>query len=269
MSRVVVALLTPYRSDGSVDSDAVQAHVEWLLEQGVDGLMPAGTTGEGPLLEDDELVVLVRAVVSGAKGRAWVLAHVGRPGSAATIRLAERALAEGVDAVSAVVPYYYPLEDGQILQHYRSLLGAVGDRLPVYAYTIPGRTGNDLPAALVGELARAGLTGVKDSSKSLERHREYLATGVCVLIGTDDLVRSAFEEGAAGCVSAIANVRPDLLVGLRDAVVAGDAGRARGLQEEVRDLRSTLARESMLVALKRAAAAALPGYPSRLRAPLG
>src|SRR5207247_3867325 len=62
MIRVVVALLTPYRSDGSVDADAVQAHVEWLLDQGVDGLMPAGTTGEGPLLEDDELVSLVRAV---------------------------------------------------------------------------------------------------------------------------------------------------------------------------------------------------------------
>jgi 4-hydroxy-tetrahydrodipicolinate synthase len=269
MIQVVVALLTPYRSDGRVDPDAVQAHVEWLLDQGVDGLMPAGTTGEGPLLEDDELVALVRAVVAVAQGRALVLAHVGRPGSAATIRLAERALAEGVDALSAVVPYYYPLEDGQLFTHYRSLLDAVGGHRPVYAYTVPGRTGNDLPARLVAELAREGLAGVKDSSKSLERHREYLATGVPVLIGTDELVQSAFEEGAAGCISAIANVRPDLLVGLRDAVVAADAERGSTLQEKVRHLRSTLARESALVALKRATAAAVPGYPSQLRAPLG
>jgi 4-hydroxy-tetrahydrodipicolinate synthase len=269
MIRVVVALLTPYRFDGSVDADAVQAHVEWLVDQGVDGVMPAGTTGEGPLLEDDELVTLVRAVVAAARGRASVLAHVGRPGSAATIRLAERALAEGVDGLSAVVPYFYPLEDGQLLTHYRSLLDAVGGHRPVYAYTVPSRTGNDLSAGLVAELAREGLAGVKDSSKSLERHREYLATGVPVLIGTDKLVRSAFEEGAAGCISAIANVRPDLLVGLRDAVVAADAERGSTLEEEVRDLRSTLAREPALVALKRAAAAAVPGYPSHLRAPLG
>lgn len=269
MSRVVVALLTPYRSDGSVDAEAVRAHVEWLLDQGVDGLMPAGTTGEGPLLEDDELVALVRAVVAAAGGNASVLAHVGRPGSAATIRLAERALAEGVDALSAVVPYYYPLEEGQLLTHYRSLLDAVGGRSLVYAYTIPARTGNDLPATLVAELAREGLAGVKDSSKSLERHREYLATGVPVMIGSDELVRSAFEEGAAGCISAIANVRPDLLIGLRDAVRAADVERAGALQEEVRDLRSRLAREPAIVALKRAAAASVPGYPYSSRAPLG
>jgi dihydrodipicolinate synthase/N-acetylneuraminate lyase len=255
--RVVVALLTPFESGGRVDVAALRAHVDWLVEAGVDGLMPAGTTGEGPLLSDLEVGEVVGATVDAAAGRVPVLAHVGRPGTSETIMLATRAWAAGADAVSAVTPYYYALGDDQVRRHYAALIADAGGD-PVYAYTIPARTGNELSTAVVRALAADGLAGVKDSTKSWERHVEYLACDVPVLIGTDGMVRRAFAAGAAGCVSALANVRPDLLCALRD-------GGGEEVEAEVLQLRGELP----MGALKAAVAARLAGYPTAYRAPLG
>ena len=102
---VIPALLTPYDADGAVDRDALRAHVGWLVDQGVDGIMPCGTTGETAFLSDDEVVDVVEAVVAGAAGRVPVIAHVGRPATRPTIDLGRRALDAGAVAVSAVVPY--------------------------------------------------------------------------------------------------------------------------------------------------------------------
>jgi dihydrodipicolinate synthase/N-acetylneuraminate lyase len=197
-----------------------------------------------------------------------VLAHVGRAATAATVALAQRAIANGADAVSAVVPYYYALGDGQVAAHYRALL-ATADGVPVLAYTIPERTGNDLSPAVAAALADEGLAGVKDSTKSFERHREYLALarpGFAVYMGSDGMVLDAFRAGAAGCVSALANVRPDLLVSLREAVAGGRDEEALALQAELSSLRGEVRGPG---AIKRALAARLDGYPAALRGPLG
>jgi 4-hydroxy-tetrahydrodipicolinate synthase len=251
---VVVALLTPFDERGRFDRDALDSHVDWLIEAGVDGLMPCGTTGEGPLLADDELLDVVAATVDAARGRVSVIAHIGRADTHTTARLAESVLAGGIDGISAVVPYYYRCSDDEILEHFRAVLRTAVD-VPTYAYTIPERTGNQLSPGVVRALAAEGLRGVKDSTKSMERHREYLACGVDVLIGTDAFVLEAFRAGAAGCVSALANVRPDLLVALRD-------GGGAAVQQEILELRA----ETPFRALKRALAGR--GYPPAYRAPL-
>jgi dihydrodipicolinate synthase/N-acetylneuraminate lyase len=253
--RVVVALTTPFDAGGGVDLGAVRAHVEWLAAAGVDGVMPCGTTGEGPLLRDDEVEQVVAACVSAA-GAVDVLAHVGRPDTASTLELARAAEAAGARAVSAVVPYYYALDDAQVERHFRALLGAA--TVPAYAYTIPARDGNELRPGVVRSLAAAGLRGVKDSTKSWDRHVELLACGLDVLIGTDGMVGRAFAAGAAGCVSALANVRPDLLCALRD-------GGGADAEEEILHLRARLPMQR----LKSAVAEAVPGYPAAYRAPLG
>ena len=265
---VVVALVTPFRDDGNVDLAALAEHVDFLVDAGVDALMPCGTTGEGPLLDDDEAATAIAAVVDQAGGRASVLAHVGRAATAATVALARRAIANGADAVSAVVPYYYALGDDQVAGHYHALLAAAGE-IPVLAYTIPERTGNDLSPALAAALADEGLAGVKDSTKSFERHREYLAVarpGFAVYMGSDAMVLDALRAGAAGCVSALANVRPDLLVALRDAAAAGRDNEASALQAELSSLRQAARGPA---GVKRALAARLDGYPASLRGPLG
>jgi len=252
---VVVALLTPFAPDGSVDHRALEAHLDFLLESGVDAVMPAGTTGEGPLLDDAELLAVVESAVAKADGRARIVAHVGRPGTAATAELAQRAIELGVGAVAAVVPYYYALPDEALLGHYRALLVAAAGR-DLYAYTIPARTGNELSVGVVSRLAAEGLRGVKDSTKSWERHLEYLECGVDVLVGTDSLVMDSFRAGSAGCVSALANVRPDLLCRARDG---------EDVQDELTRLRARLPFRE----LKGELARTLPDYPSRYRAPLG
>jgi 4-hydroxy-tetrahydrodipicolinate synthase len=266
---VVVALLTPFGPDGLPDRAALRAHVEYLVEERVDGLMPCGTTGEGPLLSEAEVASTVASVVEAARGRIPVLAHVGRADTSATVRLARRALADGADGVSAVVPYYYALEDAQIVAHYRALIDVAGG-VPAYAYTIPARTGNELSVEAARSLARDGLAGVKDSTKSFERHREYLETGLAVLMGSDGMVAQALAAGAAGCVSAVANVRPDLLLRLKHAMVDGRNEEASAVQDEVSALRAELSQGGEpIAALKRAAAERLAGYPSTVRAPLG
>lgn len=100
---VVVALLTPFGEDGAVDLAALREHVAFLLDAGVDAVMPCGTTGEGPLLEEDELAAVVAATVDACAGRVKVLAHVGRASTPATVRLARRAIEAGADGVSAVI----------------------------------------------------------------------------------------------------------------------------------------------------------------------
>jgi dihydrodipicolinate synthase/N-acetylneuraminate lyase len=242
--RVVVALLTPHGDDG-----ALRAHVDFLIEAGVDALMPCGTTGECALLTLEEAAHAIDATIRAAGGRAPVLAHVGRASTAETLWLAQRG---GAESVSAVVPYYYAYSDDQIVRHYDALIAAVD--VPVYAYNIPQRTGNDLTADVVRRID--GLAGVKDSTKSWERHLEYLQTGLEIYVGTDAFVREAFSAGAAGCVSALANVRPDLLCRLRDG-------------EDVHDEIVALRAELPFQKLKAAVAERIPGYPTAYRAPLG
>ena len=195
---VLPALLTPFDEHDAVDVGALSAHVEFVIEAGVDGLMPCGTTGETALLEPDETIAVVAAVVQAAAGRAKVVAHVGRPATRATARLIERAIDAGADAVSAIVPYYYDFGDEQIVAHFRALLAAAGDT-PLLAYTFPARTGNDLAADVLGRLAGDGLAGLKDSTGSSELHHEYLAAapGLEIFVGYPALLLESLR-GAAG-----------------------------------------------------------------------
>jgi dihydrodipicolinate synthase/N-acetylneuraminate lyase len=251
---VAVALLTPFDAKGRPELAALAAHIDFLVAAGVDALMPCGTTGEGPLLSDAELDSVVEATVRSAGGHVRVLAHIGRASTQATVRAGTAALACGANAISAVVPYYYAYGDSQIVAHYGALLDACRSE-PVYAYTIPARTGNELSTDALRALAAEGLHGVKDSTKSFDRLLEYLDCGVEVLVGTDSFVRDGFAAGAGGCVSALANVRPDLFCALRDG---------EDVQDEILRLRSTLP----LWRLKGAVAELVEGYPQGYRAPL-
>jgi 4-hydroxy-tetrahydrodipicolinate synthase len=251
---VVVALLTPFDGHDRPDLGALAEHVEFLVAAGVDALMPCGTTGEGPLLSEEELGGVIRATVGAAGGRVRVLAHVGRQSTAETVRAGRDSLGAGADAVSAVVPYYYHYGDAEIVGHFGAVIESCAGA-DVYAYTIPARTGNELSVEAVRALAQVGLRGVKDSTKSFDRLLEYLGCGVDVLTGTDGFVRDAFAAGAAGCVSALANVRPDLLCALRDG---------SDVQDELLELRASLP----FARLKGAVAEQIPGYPRGYRPPL-
>jgi 4-hydroxy-tetrahydrodipicolinate synthase len=273
---VVVALLTPHGGNGTPDEGALRAHVDALVEAGVDALMPSGTTGEGPLLSDDEVADVVRATVVAADRRIPVLAHVGRPGTAPTLALARRAVADGAAAVAAVVPYYYAPGEDQVRGHYGALIEGVD--APVYAYTIPWHTHRELAPALLERLIADGLAGLKDSTKSMERHREYAlavrAAGLpfALFTGSAGLMLSALREGSAGAVLALANLHPEPCVALARAVRAGREDEAASLQRELSGYDNELRAAGGIPVLKRAVSERLAErgatYPPAARGPL-
>jgi 4-hydroxy-tetrahydrodipicolinate synthase len=274
---VIAALLSPFDGEGRLDEVALREHVDYLVENGIDGLMPCGSTGEGPLLSDDEVLTVVRAVVAAAGDRVPVLAHVGRPGTAPTLALARRALDEGAKAVSAVVPYYYPVDGDQIRAHYATVADGLDE--PLYAYTIPSMTHNELEPELLDQLAADGVVGMKDSTKSRERHCDYAAharsigDSFTLFTGSAPLVLDALREGSSA-VLAVANLRPELCAALLSAWGDGDEDGAQRLQDDLTATEAGLAHSGTpLAELKRAVAERMrergASYGPELRGPLG
>ena len=250
----MAAITTPFDEHGQVDLEAFGPHVAWLAEAGLDGLFVAGTTGEGILLEEDEVEGLVGRAVADAGGMR-VIAQVGRPSTRATVALARRALAAGAHGVAAYVPWFYPITDAQVRNHYLSLLEAAGDA-PAYLYNIPPRTVNDLSPAVAGELARAGFAGLKDSTGDPERHEAYLeavrGAEFEVFTGTEPLIVRSARAGAAGTINGLSNCRPELFAALRDALAADDDDAVTRLHEEISALKAEVkAGDSSVAAIKR------------------
>jgi len=274
--RVLAAITTPFGADGGLDLDAFEAHVRWLDEAGLDGMFVAGTTGEGVLLEHDEVEALAGRAAAAA-GSLRVIVQVGRPSTGATVALARRALAAGADGVAAYVPWFYPITQEQIRAHFLALLEAAGDA-PAFLYNIPPRTVNDLSPELAGELARAGFAGMKDSTGDFERHRAYLAAvdGAAfeVYTGTEPLIVESVAAGATGSINGLSNCRPELFTALREALAAGDRAAVAPLHEEISALKAQVKSEdSTVAAIKRRVRERLAergvDYPDAPRAPFG
>jgi N-acetylneuraminate lyase len=236
--------------------------------------MPCGTTGETALLEPDETLAVVRAVVDAAAGRVPVVAHVGRPSTLATAHLIAAAVDAGAAAVSAIVPYYYALGDREIVAHFRALLRAAGDT-PLLAYTFPARTGNELGPEAFRALVGDGLMGLKDSTGSPELHEAYLAAApeAEVFVGSPSLLLGSLRGGSRGGVAALANLRPELVLALAAAWRDGDDAEAERLQEEVRAVEREVTAGPPLAGLKQRVAELMAArgahYPAALRSPLG
>lgn len=274
--KLLAAITTPFGDDGGIDIDAFEAHLRWLAEAGLDGVFVGGTTGEGVLLEHDELVELV-ARAAPAGGDLRVIAQVGRPSTRATVALAGRALEAGADAVAAYVPWFYPVTQDQVRRHFLALLEAADGR-PAFIYNIPPRTVNDLEPATAGGLARAGFAGMKDSTGDFSRHQAYLeavrGADFEVYTGTEPQLVQAVRAGAAGSINGLANCAPELLARLRDALASGDDASVDRMHEEVAALKAQVkSEESTVAAIKRRVRARLAergiDYPAAPRAPFG
>lgn len=264
---VHAALTTPFGDNGWVDLDALRLHIELLAEDGIDGLVPAGTTGEGPLLEESEVASAVATAVQIAAGRMEVIAHVGRASTPASVRLARAAAGSGADALLAITPYYYALGQRALADHYRALLAAV-EGTPVLAYSFPDRSGNELAPETLDELAGQGLAGLKDSTGSPERHAEYLEVagrhpGFRLFVGSEALALQSMRGGGTGTICALANVRADTLLALREEAseaaqeaVTRARGELAGIPEIKRAVRERLAERGA-------------EYPAAVRGPLG
>lgn len=256
-----VALVTPFTAEGDIDEAALTGLVGELERRGVDFVVPVGSTGESVLLTAEEQARVIRLVTEAASGP--VLAGTGQPGLRATAEATGRAAAAGADAAMVVTPYYYAHDQATLAAYYREL--ADESDLPVYAYSIPSRTGVALEAETVAELAaHPNIAGLKDSSGDLERlHREVTPTAddaFDVLVGHGGLYAQSLELGAVGGILALANVAPELASEVYDRHDHGDHEGARALNRELIELNRAITTRFGVAGLK--AAMRMRGLPA-------
>jgi dihydrodipicolinate synthase/N-acetylneuraminate lyase len=231
------AMVTPFDEGAELSEPRLAAYCDFLIGQGVGGLFAFGTTGEWPLLSEEERAAGARALVRQAAGRVPVIVHAGAHGTAQAIRLARAAREAGAAAASLLSPPFYPLDPEALLAHFAAVARAVPG-FPVFLYNIPEYAGNDITPGLLLRVARQAdnVIGLKYSGDSLERFAEYrrvMGPDFSLFNGNDSLALSALELGADGLVSGNASARPELLVGLFSRFREGRREEAAAKQAEL------------------------------------
>lgn len=266
---VGVALVTPFREDGSVDTDALRRHVNFQIEGGVGILVPCGTTGESATLSADEQALVVRETVSAAQGRVPVLAGAGSSDTADVIRRARAAREAGADGILSVSPAYNKPSQRGLVEHYRAVAEAVD--CPVVVYNVPGRTSsNVLPETVLALAEVENIVGVKEASGDVNQIMTILRErpeGFLVLSGDDSLTLPLIAAGADGVISVVANEAPGLMSRMVGAALRGDYEEARALHYRLLPLMEANFVETNPIPVK-AALAMMGRLKARYRLPL-
>ncbi len=242
----LVALITPMRSDGSVDERALESFVDWQITEGTNGLVPVGTTGESPTLTHDEHRRVVEITVSVARGRVPVIAGAGSNSTTEAVSLARHAHKVGADGVLVVTPYYNkPTQEGLFL-HFTAVADAA--ELPLLIYNIPSRSVVDMSVETMARLARhPNVVGVKDATANLARPlhtRRACGKDFVQLSGEDHTAVAFLAAGGDGCISVTANVAPRLCSEMHAAWNEGRPARAIELQERMLPLHDAMFAET-------------------------
>ncbi|HEX4419082.1 MAG TPA: 4-hydroxy-tetrahydrodipicolinate synthase [Kofleriaceae bacterium] len=237
----LTALVTPFR-DGKVDFDGLARLVDWQIEQGVDGIVAVGTTGESATLAVAEHVAVIAAIVKAARGRVPVVAGAGGNATSEALELTRASQDAGADALLQVTPYYNrPSQEG-LFRHFEAI--ARSTRLPIILYNVPARTACDLLTETVVRLAEIdNIVGIKDATGNLVRGSELVARvgdRIAILSGDDGTAFPLYAVGARGVISVVSNVAPRAMSDMWDAVRAGDWARARQRHHELRVMNQLL-----------------------------
>ncbi|MFP4143607.1 MAG: 4-hydroxy-tetrahydrodipicolinate synthase [Phycisphaeraceae bacterium] len=223
------AIITPLKDD-KVDFDRLEANVEYQIEQGIDGLVPVGTTGESPTLSHEEHQEVISRTVKAAAGRAKVIAGTGSNSTREALELTRFARDAGADAGLSVNPYYNkPTQEG-LYRHFMTVADQVD--LPMVLYNIPGRTGIALTAETVARLAEHdNIIGVKEATGELDMASEIaMMTNpqeFQILSGDDSLTLPIMAVGGHGVVSVLSNLLPARIKAMVDAALNDDFSQAR------------------------------------------
>lgn len=222
-----VALVTPFR-DGSIDFAALEKLVHHVIDGGVHGLVPCGTTGESPTLDDDEHAAVVAAVVKCAAGRVPVIAGTGTNCTKKTIHLSQSALKAGASGVMLVSPYYNRPNQTGLYEHF----SAVASRIdaPIMLYNIPGRTAVEINVETIARLHadHANIVAVKHATGSVDGASRLAAmSDIAIFAGDDTLTVPLMSIGAVGVVSVLGNLMPHEMAAMVGAALSGDFDTAR------------------------------------------
>ena len=251
LGELLTAIVTPFRADGSVDLDAFRSLAGFLIDNGSDGIVVAGTTGEAPTLTDDERLELVAAAVETVGDRGTVVAGTGTYSTAHSIHLTQRAHELGVDGILVVTPYYNKPPQRGIVAHVEAVAAAT-DR-PVVFYDIPSRVVVDAePATITGLAEIENVHAVKQAKPSIEAARHVVGCGLDLYAGDDDLILPFLEVGGVGGICVHTHVVGPQVKELISSYRAGDVERAHALEEELRPAIEILKVQTNPIAIKKA-----------------
>ena len=231
LSGTYTALITPFIEDGSVDYSALRDFVVWQVENGVEGLVAVGTTGESPTLTVSEHLKVIEETVIAAAGKAKVVAGTGANSTAEAIHLTQEVKRMGVDATLQVTPYYHKPNAEGLYRHFSSV-AEVG--VPVILYNVPGRAGKEIPLEVVGRLAsNPMIAAIKEAAGSVERVSAI--RNICdlpVLSGDDSLALPMISVGACGVISVASNVIPKEMSTFIRLALDNDLAKAREMHRQ-------------------------------------
>ena len=248
----LVAIVTPMFEDGSLDIPALNALIDYHIDQGTDGIVIVGTTGESPTVDFDEHCLLIETAVRQVNGRVPVIAGTGANSTKEAIVLTQKAKELGADACLLVAPYYNkPTQEG-LYQHFKVVAHAVD--IPQILYNVPGRTGCDITNETVLRLAiHPNIVGIKDATGGIERGTDLLLRApkdFAVFSGDDATAMSLMLLGARGVISVTANVAPKLMHEMCKAAAEGDVKLARDINAELFALHQKLFVEANPIPVK-------------------
>jgi len=270
------ALVTPMKESGEVDYEGFRKLVQFQIKEGIDGLVPLGTTGENPTLDENEEDEIIEIAVKEAKGNIPVIIGAGSNDTRNMVKYVERAKRMGADAALVVTPYYNKPNDDGLLRHFE-LAAKAG--IPIIVYNIASRTGRNIPTPLMEKIAAIpGIAGVKESSGDINQMGDVIreiaiparAKGgnFAVLSGDDSFTLPLISLGGDGAISVISNLLPAKIKALVKAALDGNYEQARSLHYEVLPFIKAAFVETNPIPIKQALSwSGLPAGPARL--PLG
>lgn len=252
----VVALVTPFKEDGSVDFEGLERLVDFHLANGTDGILVLGTTGESSTMTDEEDLAVAKAVVDRVAGRIPVIGGAGSNSTAESMRKSEGLIKIGVDGLLLITPYYNKSNEEGIYQHFKYVLDRVD--VPCLLYNIPGRTGCSISERNVARLAKhPNAWGIKEASGNIgyaTRVARYLSDDFHMMSGNDDMVVPILSLGGVGVVSVWADVAPAAVHDMCTRWLAGDTEGALKIQLDNLDLVHALFSEVNPIPVKTALA---------------
>jgi 4-hydroxy-tetrahydrodipicolinate synthase len=254
-SGALTAIITPFR-DGAVDERALRDFIEWQIGEGIDGVVPCGSTGESSTLTHAEHETVIKITIEQVNKRVPVIAGTGSNATAEAIRLTRAAQEMGADGALLISPYYNkPTQEG-IFRHYKTIAQAAD--LPLLVYNIPGRTGSNVLPETFARLAEIkNIIGVKEASGSMDQVSDIIrlcGDRLAILSGDDALTLPIMALGGKGVIATIGNVMPRDIHNLASAAAAGNFEFAREVHYKMLPLMRTLFVETNPIPVKQAAA---------------
>jgi 4-hydroxy-tetrahydrodipicolinate synthase len=270
------ALVTPMKDSGEIDYDGFRRLIQFQIAEGIDGILPLGTTGENPTLDEDEEEKLIEIAIKEAKGKVHVMIGAGSNDTKHMRSYVERAKKMGADSALVVTPYYNKPNDDGLLRHFEAA-GSVG--IPIIVYNIASRTGRNIPTPLMEKISHLpNLCGVKEASGDINQMGDVIreiaaprrAEGghFWVLSGDDGLTLPLISLGGEGVISVISNLLPAKVKSMTKAALEGRFDEARAIHYELLPFVKAAFIETNPAPIKQALNwAGLPAGPARL--PLG